>query len=161
VIPIQLPALRERSEDIKHLVLHFLEQLNATYGRQVALQPGAMASLVAYPWPGNIRQLYNVLERVVLLAESGEVDEAAVDYALVTEAQGQPVDVLPRRHVNAPARPPAAMPSVRQWRPVGGEEAADIRAALAAAGGNKSRAAQALGLTLRQLNYRIAKLGLG
>jgi Nif-specific regulatory protein len=159
VIPIQLPALRERPEDIKHLALHFLEQLNATHGRQVALRPGAMASLVAYPWPGNIRQLYNVLERVVLLAEGGEVDEAAVDYALVTEAQGQPVDVPPR-HADVATRATRSGPSVRPWRPVSGDEADDIRTALAAASGNKSRAAQALGLTLRQFNYRVAKLGL-
>ena len=59
VIPIALPALRERAEDIKHLALHFLEQINLAHGRKVALAPAAMASLVAYPWPGNIRQLYN------------------------------------------------------------------------------------------------------
>jgi len=164
VIPIQLPSLRERPEDIKHLVLHFLEQLNASHSRQVALQPGAMASLVAYPWPGNIRQLYNVLERVVLLAEGSQVGESAVDYALVTEAQGQPVDIPPRRIADAVERAgwtPPAQSAVREWRSVGGEEAAAIRAALSAANGNKSRAAQVLGLTLRQLNYRIAKLGLG
>jgi Nif-specific regulatory protein len=160
VIPIQLPSLRERPEDIKHLVLHFLEQLNVSHGRQVALQPGAMASLVAYPWPGNIRQLYNVLERVVLLAEGSQVGESAVDYALVTEAQGQPLDIPQRRIVDAAERTGPAQSAVREWRSVGSEEAAAIRAALSAANGNKSRAAQVLGLTLRQLNYRIAKLGL-
>ena len=163
VIPITLPALRERAEDIKHLALHFLEQINLAHGRKVALAPAAMASLVAYPWPGNIRQLYNVLERVVLLAEGERIDDAAVEYALVTEAQGQPVDVLrPRRAASAtgsrngtPARPSL----VREWRPVVGDETNEIIAALKATGGNKSRAAQALGLTLRQLNYRIRKLG--
>lgn len=155
VIPIALPALRERAEDIQHLVLHFLAQLNESHGRQVSLAPSAMASLVAYPWPGNIRQLYNVLERVVLLAEADRIDDGAVDYALVTEAQGQPVEVLRRRRP-----PPSAPAAVRSWQPVHTAEGDEISAAIAAAGGNKSRAAQALGLTLRQLNYRLAKLGL-
>ena len=162
VIPIQLPALRERADDIKHLVRHFLEQLNLAHGRKVALQPEAMASLVAYPWPGNIRQLYNVLERVVLLAEGEQIDDSGVEYALVTEAQGQPVDVLkPLRDaaVITSTKPRSSL--VREWRPVLGEEGAEIAAAIAAAGGNKSRAAQALGLTLRQLNYRLNKLGAG
>jgi Nif-specific regulatory protein len=154
VIPIALPALRERAEDIKHLALHFLEQINLAHGRKVAPAPEAMASLVAYPWPGNIRQLYNVLERVVLLAEGERIDDAAVEYALVTEAQGQPVDVMRPRQAAA-----ARSARVREWRPVASEDADAIAAALKAALGNKSRAAQALGLTLRQFNYRIAKLG--
>jgi len=163
VIPVALPALRERAEDIKHLALHFLDQINLAHGRRVALAPAAMASLVAYPWPGNIRQLYNVLERVVLLAERERIDDAAVEYALVTEAQGQPVDVLqPRRAAAATSsrKGAAAHPGlVREWRPVLGCEKTDIAAALEAAGGNKSRAAQALGFTLRQFNYRMRKLG--
>ena len=162
VIPIQLPALRERADDIKHLVRHFLEQLNLAHGRKVALQPEAMASLVAYPWPGNIRQLYNVLERVVLLAEGEQIDDSGVEYALVTEAQGQPVDVLkPLRDAAVITLTKPRSSLVREWRPVLGEEGAEIAAAIAAAGGNKSRAAQALGLTLRQLNYRLNKLGAG
>ena len=163
VIPIALPALRERAEDIKHLALHFLEQINLAHGRKVALAPAAMASLVAYPWPGNIRQLYNVLERVVLLAEGERIDDDAVEYALVTEAQGQPVDVLRPRQLAAAASArngaSARAGLVREWRPVAADEANEIAAALKAARGNKSRAAQALGLTLRQLNYRIGKLG--
>jgi len=104
-----------------------------------------------------------VLERVVLLAERERIDEAAVEYALVTEAQGQPVDVLrPRKAASATgSRITAAARSglVREWRPVMEGETIEIAAALKSTGGNKSRAAQALGLTLRQLNYRIRKLG--
>jgi Nif-specific regulatory protein len=165
VIPIQLPALRQRAEDIKHLVRHFLDQLSLAHGRKVALQPDAMASLVAYPWPGNIRQLYNVLERVVLLAEGERIDDAAIEYALVTEAQGQPLDVLTGRLAQAgpvaAGTPAAGRSAIRDWRPVATAESGEIQAALQAANGNKSRAAQALGLTLRQLNYRIGKLRLG
>ncbi|MFA6310045.1 MAG: sigma 54-interacting transcriptional regulator [Sterolibacterium sp.] len=158
VIPIRLPALRERPEDIKLLVRHFLAQLNQRHQRNVVITPAGLSSLVAYPWPGNIRQIYNVLERVVLLATHEGIGASDVDYALVTEAQGQPLDAVspPARTALAPQRS-----AVRDYQPVLADEGESIVAALHQARGNKSRAAQALGLTLRQLNYRIKLLGLG
>ncbi len=165
VIPIRLPALRERPEDIKLLVRHFLLQLNQRHQRNVLITPAGLSSIVAYPWPGNIRQLYNVLERVVLLAAGDEIDEAAVDYALVTEAQGQPLEALARPVATVPVVPVATIPApqrsvVREYQHVGQDEGERIRQALEQTRGNKSRAAQAMGLTLRQFNYRIKVLGL-
>ncbi len=167
VIPIRLPALRERSGDIKLLVRHFVSQLNQRHQRNIAISPEAMSSLVSYPWPGNIRQLYNVCERIVLLARNDEIDEATVDYVLVTEAQGQPVEVLhaPAALVTRgvePAPPEAALAesAIRSYQPVEASEKERIATALVAHGGNKSRTAQALNLTLRQLNYRIQVLGI-
>jgi Nif-specific regulatory protein len=159
VIPIRLPALRERMGDIKLLVRHFISQLNQHYQRNTLITPQAMRSLVSYPWPGNIRQLYNVCERLVLLSRSDEIDESTVDYVLVTEAQGQPVEVLAQT---------AAVPSIlsespsliRSYQSVSESERDRIAAALAAHGGNKSRTAKALNLTLRQLNYRIQVLAI-
>ncbi|MFN4327063.1 MAG: sigma-54 interaction domain-containing protein [Azonexus sp.] len=161
VIPIRLPALRERPGDIKLLVRHFVSQLNQRHQRNIAISPEGMSSLVSYPWPGNIRQLYNVCERIVLLARSDEIDEATVDYVLVTEAQGQPVEVLaPAMRTTEPAPPaaPVTDSAIRNYQPVAGSEKERIAAALLAHGGNKSRTAQALNLTLRQLNYRIQVL---
>lgn len=170
VIPIRLPALRERQGDIKLLVQHFVSQLNQRHQRNVLIDPAAMSSLVAYPWPGNIRQLFNVCERIVLLSRNETIDEATVDYVLVTEAQGQPVEPgqgLPGQTGGSPGMghpsPDAdGMPSVvRPYQPVGGAgEKVRITAALAAHGFNKSRTATAIGLTLRQLNYRIQMLGI-
>ncbi|MCE1240307.1 MAG: sigma 54-interacting transcriptional regulator [Azonexaceae bacterium] len=158
VIPIRLPALRERSGDIKLLVRHFVSQLNQRHQRNVLIAPGALSSLVSYPWPGNIRQLYNVCERIVLLARGDEIDEATADFVLVTEAQGQAIEALaspvPVQHGIADATGDA----VRTYQPVGNGERAQIAAALVAHGGNKSRTAKALNLTLRQLNYRIQVL---
>jgi Nif-specific regulatory protein len=161
VIPIQLPALRQRPEDIKHLARHFLFQLNQKHQRNTQITPEGMASLATYPWPGNIRQLYNVIERVVLLAEGTEISEEAVDFALVTEAQGQPVETLLASQA-APASAPAApgQSSIRGYQVVQSDDRRRILTALELSGGNKSRAAQALGLTLRQLNYRIKILGI-
>lgn len=161
VIPIRLPALRERPGDIKLLVRHFVSQLNQRHQRNILITPPALSGLVSYPWPGNIRQLYNVLERIILLSRSDEIDEATVDYALITEAQGQPVEVLP-----APPAPPrgadvpAAGSLIRDYQPIAGDDRSQILAALVQHGSNKSRAAKALNLTLRQLNYRIEILGI-
>lgn len=155
VIPIRLPALRERMGDIKLLVRHFVSQLNQHHQRNILITPQAMSSLVSYPWPGNIRQLYNVCERIVLLSRSDEIDEAMVDYVLVTEAQGQAVEVL------APSVAVPDSPSlIRSYQAVTATERDQIAAALAAHGGNKSRTAKALNLTLRQLNYRIQVLAI-
>ncbi len=161
VIPIHLPALRDRPGDIKLLVRHLLSQLNERHQREIRLTPEGMSSLVSYPWPGNIRQLYNVLERIVLLAPGDEVAESTVDYALVSEVQG-----VPREAITAPMernrlQPEPPHPSaVRDYQHVTQDEREGIRAALEQHRGNKSRTAKALDLTLRQLNYRIAVLGI-
>ncbi len=67
VIPINLPALRERGDDIKLLVNFFLETAIKNHKREVIITPKAMDTLCAYPWPGNIRELQNTIERVVLM----------------------------------------------------------------------------------------------
>lgn len=159
VIPIRLPALRERMGDIKLLVRHFVSQLNQHHQRNIVMMPQALSSLVSYPWPGNIRQLYNVCERIVLLSRSDLIDETTVDYVLVTEAQGQPVEVLAHAAAAEPLVAQPASPSlIRPYQAISSDEREQIIAALAAHGGNKSRTAKALDLTLRQLNYRIAVL---
>ncbi len=161
VIPIRLPALRERMGDIKLLVRHFVSQLNQHHQRNIVMMPQALSSLVSYPWPGNIRQLYNVCERIVLLSRSDLIDESTVDHVLVTEAQGQPVEALAYAVAAEPLVAPPASPSlIRPYQAVASDEREQIIAALAAHGGNKSRTAKALDLTLRQLNYRIAVLSI-
>lgn len=160
VIPVQLPALRERPGDIKLLVRHLLSQLNQRHQRNVRLTPEAMSSLVLYPWPGNIRQLYNVLERIVLLAQSDEISDATIDFVLVTEAQGGPGEVIAASPDSRQWAPSAEPSVVRGYQHVTQSERERIRTALMQHGGNKSRAAKALDFTLRQLNYRIEVLGI-
>ena len=82
VFPIVLPALRERQEDIPGLVEHFARQVCAQNGwKPLRFAPEAIAALERYAWPGNIRELRNVVERLLLLAD-GEVDGGAVELAL-------------------------------------------------------------------------------
>jgi DNA-binding NtrC family response regulator len=83
VFPIVLPPLRQRREDIPKLVEHFAAQVCAQNGwKAMAFSTEAIAALQTYNWPGNIRELRNVIERVMLLATAGEVDLAAVRQAL-------------------------------------------------------------------------------
>ena len=78
VVPIHLPPLRDRPEDIPPLANHFLEYFNKKLNRKVTgLTPEAMQMLLHYPWPGNIRELENVLERAVLLVGQGVLDSSA------------------------------------------------------------------------------------
>ncbi|HEY3628663.1 MAG TPA: sigma-54 dependent transcriptional regulator [Terracidiphilus sp.] len=82
VFPVELPPLRRRCEDLPALVDHFARQVSAQNGwKPVPFSAGAIEALKEYPWPGNIRELRNVLERLLLLAE-GEVDREAVALAL-------------------------------------------------------------------------------
>ena len=69
VIPIMIPPLRERAEDIPLLAYHFIEQLNQRYGKNYHLSPEALRLLEAYAWPGNIRELQNLIERFVVFAD--------------------------------------------------------------------------------------------
>ncbi|PTX53702.1 transcriptional regulator with PAS, ATPase and Fis domain [Melghirimyces profundicolus] len=69
VIPIQVPPLRERPEDIPLLAFHFIQQLNAQYNKNYHLSPEALNLLEVYSWPGNIRELQNLIERLVVTAE--------------------------------------------------------------------------------------------
>ncbi|MFP5411022.1 MAG: sigma 54-interacting transcriptional regulator [Gammaproteobacteria bacterium] len=154
IIPIRLPALRERREDIRPLVRHLLALISQSYQRNVGLTQDAMTRLADHPWPGNIRQLRNVLERLVLLAEGGSIAAREVEHVLRSEAAASPEAMA---HYSPPAMtsPPAG---VRPYLPAQSHDRDQIAQALAQTHGNKSRAAQLLGLTLRQLNYRLKRL---
>ena len=149
VIPIRLPALRERPEDIPALVLHFLNRANQAHQRNVNVTPAALARLERHPWPGNIRELANVIERLVLLADTPLVDGDRIVH-LLRSADPRP----------AAPRAPEAPPVVREYWRATSHPAHALADALARHGGNQSRAAQALGLTPRQFTYRMKKLGL-
>jgi Nif-specific regulatory protein len=159
VIPIRLPSLAERREDVRALALHFVSRANQAHQRNVNLAVDALARLEAQPWPGNIRELGNVIERLVLLAEGTLVTGAELDRFLpgTTAAVTAPA-ALPAPA--APPRLPGEPPLVRDYVPARSHTAQALQAALAEHHGNQSRAAQGLGLTLRQFSYRLRKAGL-
>jgi Nif-specific regulatory protein len=146
VIPIRLPSLRERGEDVRALALHFVNRANQTHQRNVNLAPDALARLQAHDWPGNIRELGNLIERLVLLA----------DHTLVTAETLE--RFMPEGSGAAPAPTGADAPVVRDYQSATSHSASALRDALARHQGNQSRAAQSLGLSLRQFAYRMKKL---
>ncbi len=174
VVPIRLPALRERSEDIKPLALHFLNRANQAHQRNLHFSEGAWAWLQAQAWPGNIRELGNLVERAVLLGQ-GPVLEA-LDLQRLAEREPDGLEQAPTPPPSAPHHdqhrdaweapvtgddPRLAASGVRDYRSIGSHPAHVLQEALARAGGNQTRAAQSLGLTPRQFSYRWRRLGLG
>jgi two-component system response regulator PilR (NtrC family) len=151
VIPIHVPPLRERTEDLPKLVLYFVGKYGPRAGgRGIEVRPDALAALAAYPWPGNVRELENVVERVIAM-NTGEPITA---------------DSLPPFvRAGAPTLTTAATPEI----PPGGisiEAAVNdfekqlVVKALELAGGRRAVAARLLGLTERTLRYRLDKHGL-
>ncbi|HEY1102830.1 MAG TPA: sigma 54-interacting transcriptional regulator [Burkholderiaceae bacterium] len=157
VIPIQLPSLRERREDIRTLAVYFANRANQANQRNINLSPAAVERLENHPWPGNIRELTNVIERLVLLTDGTVVSAADVERFL---PRGVPAAGAPQAPARSAPPPAAATPLVRDYAPVHSHSVQELQAALERHHGNQSRAAQAVGLTVRQFSYRLRKAGL-
>ncbi len=153
VIPIRLPSLRERIGDVPQLAAHFLTRFNQTNQRNVNLTPSAIERLKNHDWPGNIRQLANMIERMVLLADQALLDDRDLDVFLAGDDHDEPA---PTEHRAAPAilTVPEPSPYVRPYAMASSHSYEELVRALEASWGNKSRAAQLLGLTERQFSYR-------
>jgi Nif-specific regulatory protein len=137
------------------LALHFLSRANQDNQRNVSLAPDALTELEQHPWPGNIRELGNVIERLVLLTDSAMVHAKELRRFLPADNGDAPLLKPVAASVHAP------LPLlVRDYQAVQSHSAVQLQQALQAHGGNQSRAAQALGLTARQFGYRLRKLGL-
>ncbi len=145
VMPLNIPPLRERREDIPFLAEHFVKKLAPEIGsRAQFISQGAIARLMEYYWPGNVRELENVIERSLVLA-GGDTLEAAdirIDTAPKTRAATAGDGFLP------------------DGMTLDEYEQQLIREALKRADGNKSQAARLLGLTRNALRYRLSQMGL-
>jgi len=152
VLRIDLPPLRERTEDLDELVPRFLVEYNAVAGKHVQrLGERTWQRLREYRWPGNVRELRNVIERGVLLSESEHFPEHWLQ--------------LPDEGPGFPARGPAdaARPADPALEPDAGLDEMErrmIRDALERCGGNVTAAARRLGITRQKLRYRLHKHGL-
>jgi DNA-binding NtrC family response regulator len=137
VVRIVLPPLVERRGDVPLLAHYFLKKYNDRYGQQAKITESAMRALEGYSWRGNVRQLQHMIERLVIVAPQGRIDEAAVREAIeLTE----PRDVASESLADT--------------------EADQIRRVLAAAGGNKSRAAKILGIERKTLYRKLERMTL-
>jgi DNA-binding NtrC family response regulator len=153
VVPIDLPALRERPEDIQPLADHFIGRFCRELGRPAArLDGAALEALRGYPWPGNVRELRNVMERVVLL----EAEDVILTEHLPAEI------VHPSARISSPGAavtPETFPPGI--VRPLTEIEKLAIEHSLRVCGGNKTRAAQALGISRQTLRTKLKEYALG
>jgi DNA-binding NtrC family response regulator len=134
-VRLTLPPLRERRSDIPQLAWFFVNKYNGRYNRAVKLMDSGVKALQDYTWPGNVRQLQHLIERLTVLAE--RIDAEAVRDALtIMESREKPVDTL------------------------ADAEEDQIRRVLAATGGNKSKAAQLLGIERKTLYRKLERMKL-
>ncbi|MBN9425348.1 MAG: sigma 54-interacting transcriptional regulator, partial [Burkholderiales bacterium] len=178
VFPIKVPPLRERRDDIALLTELMIERFARQHGRRVrGIAVRAMQALIHHGWPGNIRELENVIERGVIMVSDGElldlhhlssIEDALSSHGLLgLGKRGQlTTDIKP--FAAAAAVPPAPAGSIDQVADrllreglahIGELEDALVRAAVHEAGGNVTRAAARLGLTRSQLDYKLKKTG--
>jgi Nif-specific regulatory protein len=146
VVPIVLPPLRERKEDIPLLVGHFLQRFNAENHKALKISSPAMDLIVGYAWPGNVRELENCIERMVVMARREII---------------APEDVPLPINIHMPTPPPRVLfpESTASTLPkaVADIERERLLEALRRSGGVQTRAATLLGITPRQLGYKLKK----
>lgn len=142
VIPLFLPPLRERGEDIPILIDYFLKKFNEENNRSVSLDKGALQVFLNYNWPGNVRELENTLERLVIMSGSDRIS-----------ASDLPVS-LSIKQVKSPGRAASLTANVEEI------EKSNILDALEKTGWVQAKAAKMLGITPRQIGYKIKKYGL-
>ena len=136
VFPIELPPLKERGDAILPLAEYFAAKFGAAFGKRVpSLSEDAKSALVSYGWPGNIRELQNVIERAVILS-AGTIEASQLNLDSEPDRRGAAEGLLKS--------------SEREL----------IRKALEESGGNRRKAAEVLGISLRTLQYRIKEFGL-
>jgi transcriptional regulator with GAF, ATPase, and Fis domain len=140
VIPIEIPPLRERREDIPALVDHFVQKHAQRTGRRVTgMDDGVLTGLQQYDWPGNVRELENTIERAVVLSAGPAITARAISVlgAATPQATG--------------------LPSLKLRQNIEWVERETIRRALENAGGVKKDAAELMGISQRALSYYLAK----
>ena len=170
VFPIHLPPLRDRGNDIGLLARHFLLVANTEYGKNLFCDSSILQQLEGYDWPGNIRQLENVIRRLVLSSIGSEISIDSVSKVLEEESAIESYSKISAqasskrdRRTETPERliinaENSGEPKARPYGWVTVNERMAIEGALQASFGNKTQAARALGMSLRQLRYRMQKL---
>ena len=163
VVPMRLPPLRERPDDIPLLIEHFLLSSNKRNGKEVVLAQNTMDFLMKYEWPGNVRELQNLVERLVILADDQVVRPSELDEHMGASPRlagcerqadaATPMSRLEPQPVSQPvgAGTPSSLKDMEKY---------EIESALRRNGWVQARAAKELGLTQRQIGYRIKKFGL-
>ncbi len=172
VIPVNLPPLRERYEDVKLLIEHYLHQFMKEHRKKMTVSKAAMEILLDYPWPGNIRELQNTMERIVLICPNGEIEPEMLNHVLpfnyqkMYQQNKQPeTPVVPVEHVQQPAAQPIVKTEDEPVQMMTKSHLQDMEKdaiiqALIDNRGIQTKAAAQLGMTARQIGYKIKKYGI-
>jgi two-component system response regulator PilR (NtrC family) len=148
VIQVRMPPLRERREDVPLLVDHFVKKFAAEHAQPImGVDADAMAALTAHNFPGNVRELENLVERAVTLASDGRITADSLPDL-------SPAD---RAAAAGPDLPPTGFDLERELETF---ERGFLLKALERTGGNRTLAARVLGVSFRSLRYRLSKLGI-
>jgi len=156
VVPIILPPLHERREDIPVLLDHFLRDSNKVHKRKVRMARPVIEFLIDYPWPGNVRELQNLIERLVIMAEGDVLGMAELPSYMTSPPELAPVVRPAKNEATIAQDSPESRPAIS----LEALERREIEASLVRHGWVQSRAARELGLTQRQIGYKIKKFNL-
>ncbi len=152
VFPVEVPALRDRRDDIPKLAHHFVERVCRDLGKKITLSPEAVTELMAHNWPGNIRELQNALERAVILAEGDVLLPRHLSLSPVPKS-GSSADPWDRIDLRGSLAEATA-------RTVSEVERRKIQQALSDAGGDRGRAADLLQINYKALEAKMRELRL-
>jgi Nif-specific regulatory protein len=147
------------------LVEYFLKRFNTEHSKSTVFSREALRRMLRYPWPGNVRELENALERLVVLAQGTTIEEDDLPLAIrsdlpVSSHTGSLVEHSPRPSTSGPRESNDSAPGRSLPETVRGMEKERILKTLSDCSGVQTRAAQALGLTVRQLGYKLKKYGI-
>ncbi|HYR19462.1 MAG TPA: sigma-54 dependent transcriptional regulator [Myxococcales bacterium] len=157
VVPIHLPPLRERREDIPLLVEHFRQKYNARLRKNVEkIEDEALSCLAAYAWPGNIRELENVLERTILFAEGPRIGAKDLPASLRKQPEGAPAADA---QLSAASGPPGPLKEIVKGQVQAIERDLIVRG-LEVTGGNVTRTAKLLKISRKSLQMKMKEFGL-
>ena len=161
VVPIALPPLRDRREDIPLLVEHFIEKYDQRLGKKVeGIEGDALELLLGYAWPGNIRELENLMERSVLFADGPLIQASALPDSLRERGPQPPVPIAAVGPLGSIAAPSGASMKEIVRQAQADLERELIGRALEETGGNVTRAAKRLQISRKSLQVKMKELGL-
>jgi len=143
VIPLKLPSLRERPEEILHLAAHFLKRIAQTRGiKQITLSPEAEKALQAYHWPGNIRELENLIERASAFCDNDRVEKHDLSGSITAHSESSPSMTGLAGHTLAEIEAQAIIQTIKLCN------------------GNKAESARRLGITEKSVYNKIKRLNI-
>ncbi|WP_321405165.1 nif-specific transcriptional activator NifA [Maridesulfovibrio sp.] len=154
IFPITVPPLRERKEDITGLLNYFIQKMADDYGRKMFFTPAALDSLMIYDWPGNVREMQNLLERLVIMSDSEYITLEFLKSYLAPGQRGVP------GNSGSESSSPAANDALPHCTSLKEVERNEVVAALERSGWIQYKAAETLGLSARQMGYRVKRYGL-